>query len=293
VAKVTLALAIFDVILAWQSYLEVTDRAGENTRRQYRRIVVNYVADIAADPAWGGPRDPLQVSEDDLVSWLAHYTPAQGGTRGQAIRALRSLYRYASDREIIGTDPSRHLRAARPKYGPAPSLSAEEIDHILRAAERIDPRARWAIQLQYATGCRIGSLVEVMPTDVRVSSTGLTVIFRQAKFDRPYEVPLGPMGTQAVERLIALADYLAPKTTHRRPTLLGVGENRYRQWLKAAAEQAEVKAWSHLLRHSAATVWAANGVDTRTIMELANWETPAMLRRYAARSDENMRAAAI
>lgn len=70
-----------------------------------------------------------------------------------------------------------------------------------------DLRSGWAIQLQYATITRAGSLLGVMPDDIRRSDQGTSIRFRVAKGDKPYDVLLGPKGLEAVDELLALLDY--------------------------------------------------------------------------------------
>ncbi|MGH2629227.1 MAG: hypothetical protein ACRDHI_01535, partial [Actinomycetota bacterium] len=105
----------------------------------------------------------------------------------------------------------------------------------------MDPRAPHAITLQYVTACREGSLVGVLPEDVRRRPEGWSVYFRVAKGDKPYEVPLSPKGVIAAESLLDLHDYV-PRRGRRQPTLVGVGYEQYRQWLKRAAADAGVSA---------------------------------------------------
>lgn len=282
---------IFDALLRWQRFLEVSGTANARTRREYRRYLLAFVADVMADPEWPSARDVLALTEDDIVEYLARYTAAKGPSRGMLLRALRSFYGWASSRDLIASSPVGRMKPGRSRYGPAPSLSVEQADALLRAAgEMRDPRAAPAIALQLYTGCRVGSLIAAEPADVDLGPLP-SIVFRVAKGDRPYRVPLGPRGTDAARRLVELKDW-HPVTAKRRPTLVGVGEERYRDWLREAASRAGVgHVWTHLLRHTAATRVAESGADIRTVMELFNWEDPRLIRRYAAASDERMRQA--
>ena len=278
---------IFEAIARWQRYLDVSGRAGVNTRRQYRRSLVAFFADVLADPD-SGLRSPWDITEDDVVSHLAAMR-GQGDGRNARLRALRSFYGWASGRYDI-TNPLGRIVPRKPKYGPAPSLSHSELLRLLDGASGVDPRARWAIQLQYATACRVGSLVAVKPRDIRTGGAGRSILFSVAKGDKPYELPLEGKAEEAVDRLLDLIDYV-PKRGKRRPTLVGVGYESYRLWIKKAGELSGIEVNTHLMRHTRATRLAEANVDIRTITEVMNWADGSLLRRYAAASDTNTREA--
>jgi integrase len=278
---------IFEAIARWQSYLDVSGRAGENTRRQYRRSLVAFFADILSDPE-SSLRSPWHVSEDDVVASLAAMG-GQGDGRNARLRALRSFYGWASGRYDIANPLSR-IVPKKSKYGPAPSLEPDELHRLLRSAGSLDPRAAWAIQLQYATACRVGSLVAVKPSDIRMGGSGRSIVFTEAKGDKPYELPLEGKAAEAVDHLLELMDYV-PKHGKRRPTLVGVGYESYRLWIKRAGELAGIEVNTHLMRHTRATRLAEANVDIRTITEVMNWADGSLLRRYAAASAPNVAAA--
>jgi integrase len=287
---------VFETVLRWQRTLDVSGRCNANTRRQYRRTLIAFLADVLSDPGWTGCRDPFALTEDDMVAYLEGIDP-KGGARAMKIRTLRSYYGWLAEREdaagapLIHRNPMRHIHPKDRKYGAAPALTPEELDHVLSCAERVDPRARWAIQLQYATVCRAGSLVAAEPRDIERTPAGPILHFREAKNDDPYTVPLGPTAQQAVEQLLALMEY-TPKRATRRPTLIGVGYSAYESWVKRTEDLAGVRLYSHLLRHTAITRLSEDPtIDVRTIMAMANWKDPRLLDRYAAKSDRRMRRA--
>lgn len=164
---------------------------------------------------------------------------------------------------------------------------------MLTCAEQVDPRARWALQLQYATCCRAGSLVAVHPADVEQTPNGPKLHFREAKNDDPYTVVLGSTAIEAVEELLGLLDYTPKRVKERRPTLVGIGYSQYEAWVKRVELLSGVELRSHLLRHTAITRLAEDpDVDVRTIMEFANWKDPTPFRRYAKARDPRLRKAA-
>ncbi len=251
--------------------MEVSGRYAETTRRQYRRYAFAFCADVLI------PLDELE--EDDVVAYLATL-PAKGGMRGCTIRAMSSLCRFGHRRGLISEDPMAWISVPRQKVGAAPYLDPEELEQVLGAAERLDPRARPTLELAYATGARVSSLCAVTETDVDVPK-GL-VHFRVAKGDRPYSAPLGTRGLAATLRLLELADYVPPHAEGRRPTLVGVGPAIVQRWCKLAGEMVGLRVYPHLLRHTFCERIANDPtVPEIVVVELMNWRDGSLLRRYA------------
>lgn len=272
-------LGTFEILRRWQTYLEVSGEASPATRRQYRRYVIAFLADVLVELP--------EVTEDHVVAFLASMTE-RGEMRGQTVKALKSLYRFAGGRGLLDPATVSRLRIRRHQPGPVEALEPEELDRLLAAAERIDPRARPALELAYATGARLASLCAVMPSDVHADS----ITFTEAKGQRPYAVPLGSRGRAAADRLQELIRYQPRTASGRRPTLVGVGPGRVWQWANMAALRAGVKASPHTLRRTFGTRLAANpDVDLRTWVELMGHADGSQLRRYAKPSDERLRSA--
>jgi integrase len=282
----TAGAGIFVLLARWQRFLDVSGRCNPRTRKTYRRIVTNFFADLYADDTWEGPRDPLAITEDDAVAYIYGWTAAKGEMRGQTLRALRSFYAFCEDREEIHRSPFRHLKPGRPKYEDAPFLTPAELRELLRAAELVDPRARWAIQLQYATGARVGAIVALQWSDIR----GGRIRILDEKADESRGLPLEGLAAEAVSHLRELATY-QPTRGRRRDTPIGVGYERYRQWLKEAGERAGVDVFTHLLRHTRATDLARMRTDDRTMMTVFGWKDPRMIKKYAAPYDPHIREA--
>ena len=272
------ALPTFELIAEWQAFLDASGAVKAETRRNYRRTITNFLADILK---------PLtDVTEADVVGYIAHMA-SKGPMRGLTLRAFHSFYKWAEERDICPS-PVKHLKIPRDKYGPAAYLSDADLARLLTAADEVDPRARWAFQLMYATGARLASLCAVTPEDIQ---DGL-IYFRETKHDKPYTVPLGSKGQEAVEHLIGLLDYKPRQVGSRQRTLVGVGPGAVWEWTNLAAKAIGVRVYPHLLRHTFATKLARNpAVSQVEWVELMNHRDGSQLRRYASASAEGLRSA--
>lgn len=220
---------VLERMRAWVAWLEATDHRAK-TIRDYRYWLLRFAADTLIDP-W-------DASEDDIVGYLAAL-PQQGMSRRCLLRAFKSAWSWGEPR--FGRNPTARLHLRRPPMPPGPHLGTTELRALIRAAFRRERRRGWAILLMASTGMRIGSLIEFRAQDVDGSFAWL----QEAKGGRSYEVALNRAARIAVRHLAAEAY----------PTLIGVGAEGFRRWLRQAALDAglERRVHPHLLRHTFAT----------------------------------------
>lgn len=273
-------LETFVLLRRWSDWMEVSGRYSAKTRHTYRRSMIAFLADTLI---------PLEeVTEDAVVGYLASL-PANGDMRGAHLRSLRCFYLWAAERDIP-TNPVKRLKVPRKKYGAAPFLEDSDLERLFEAAEKLDPRARPTLELMYATGARLGSIVAVMPADVDLRRR--LIHFRVAKGDRPYSVPLGERGMTASQRLLSLRDFKPRMASHRLPTLVGVGDGSVERWVSEAGSMIGVRAYPHLLRHSfGERICNDPTVPALVAQELLNHADGSLLIRYGHPREEAMRSA--
>jgi integrase len=265
------------VLRRFDAHLDVTG-CSPATRRKYRYELVCwwidwlYLSDVELDEL-----RPRHLEE--YVAGLAR----NGSKRGDALRALRSFFAWCEAEGEVDRSPIAHIPVPRPKLMPAPDLPDDELRRLLRAAFRRERRRGWAILLAYVTGARVGSLVALRPCDVHLGASP-RIDFATAKGDRPYSVPLERAGVLAARHLLAIGEV-------GKPRLIGVGAERFRQWVHAAEQEAGLgRVWPHLLRHAAATR-VARSTDPETWRRFMNHADLGQWTRYVAGSDERLRAA--
>lgn len=264
------ALRLFD---AYQGATGTADR----TRHAYRRELTNFWCD------WCALREieVMEAGPADLYLYLQGLE-AQGRKRGDATRALKSFYSWATI-EHRQDNPAERLKVPREKLSRAPKLDGAHERALLRAAFRRDPRWGWSILLALNTGARVGSLSRVTLADVDLEQG--TMHFAVAKGAKPYTVPLNPPAATAAHRLMHLARERGDDR------LLGVGPDRFRQWVHEAQRLAGLpRMWPHLLRHEFSNRVAANG-DPEAWRQLMNHSDLSQWARYVYADEQRMRDA--
>jgi len=285
------------VLRRFDQHLDVLGRA-DTTRRKYRYELLRWWTDYL----FAAELEVADVRAADVEDYLAGL-PRHGSKRSDALRALRAFCSWAVVEGELDRNPVAHIPVPRPKIAPAPDLSDDELRRLLRAAFRRERRRGWAILLCYVTGARVGSLVAARPVDVHLGPDARLDLI-EAKGGKPYSVPLERAGVIAARHLAGptnprpvnhdrpsaetLVASSAPRSNH---TLIGVGAERFRQWVHAAEQEAGLgRVWPHLLRHAASTR-VARSSDPETWRRFMNHADLSQWARYVAGTDERVRRA--
>ena len=272
-----------DYLHRFQRHLDVVGRAV-TTQRKYRYELLCWWTDYLF------PRELelVDVRPADVEEYLAAL-PRQGSKRPDAIRALRAFCSWAQVEGVFDRDPIAHVPVPRPKIAPAPDLPDADLRRLFRAAFRREPRRGWAILLAYVTGARVGALVRCTRYDVHLDDAP-RIDFLEAKGGKPYSVPLERAGVIAAQHLNRLCR-ANPNVGNGSNRLIGVGAERFRQWVHAAEQEAGLgRVWPHLLRHAASTR-VARSADPETWRRFMNHADLSQWSRYVAGTDERLRRA--
>lgn len=281
------ALDTFTLLRRWLAFLELTGRCRPNTRAEYRRAVVAFLADTLLDLR--------TLTESDVLAWYEARSPNGGGPTA-TIKALRSFYSWF-EAETETPNPMRRIPLPRQTEQPVDPLSPIDLARVLVAAGGLpDRRAQPTLVLAYHTGGRVGSLCGVRPEHIRIDGTGVPILrFDVAKGGQAYEVPL--VHPEAVDAVLALIELLQEgwkptKAYGRRSTLVGVGEAVVWQWAHRAGQIAGVHAFPHRFRHTLGSRMAEDpDVDLRTWVESMNHRDGRHFRRYAQATAPRVKAA--
>ncbi len=104
------------VEIVWDQ-LPVTAKTLDNYQGAYRR----YISKVF------GERDLDQISKREVIELLAYLTPP---TRFQTLMMLRTIFREATDRQMIATSPVTEIKAPKLSPKPAKFLTWQELDAL-------------------------------------------------------------------------------------------------------------------------------------------------------------------
>lgn len=252
-------------------------RASSHTVRAYAGDVVQFAQFLEqryGDLSWA------QVEPAVVRAFLSelHRLALSPRSIERKIAALRAFFKYLQVQGVAKSNPAQAVGTPRRDQQLPQVLTQSDVEQLLNAPQGDDPlsiRDRAALELLYATGIRVGELVQLRLQDVDFAQHTLRIAGKGNK------VRLVLFGRAAHE---ALSEYLA----HARPELLAKGNGPDEGWLflnhrgtrltdrsvrrivdrYLGASGSGFKPSPHSLRHSFATHLLDSGADLRTVQEL-------------------------
>ncbi len=239
-----------------------------------------YARDL--EDARGGVRGGLKDASAETIEAYV----AEMGRRGLApatarrrISALRQFYRFLLGENIRADDPTSRLDAPKRARSLPKTLSVEEIERLIAAAE--SPRDKAIIELLYGAGLRVSELVSL---PLRMApKPGQEHMVIEGKGGKERLVALGGPALAALDAHLAARTAALPKAEAAREraarwlfpsTSAADGKltrRRVGQMLETAAVKAGIdptRVSPHVLRHAFATHLVEGGADLRTVQTL-------------------------
>lgn len=261
------------LIEAFLEMLSAERGARANTLDAYARDLEDARGEVR-----GGLKSASAEAIEAYVAGLAKrgLSPA---TARRRISALRQFYRFLLSENVRGDDPTSRLDAPKRARSLPKTLSTEEIERLIAAAESARDKA--LIELLYGAGLRVSELVSL---PLRAApKPGVEHMIVEGKGGKERIVVLGGPALAALEAHLAVRAAALPKNEAQRERaarwLFPSGSaadgkltrRRVAQIIEAAAAKAGVdpaRVSPHVLRHAFATHLVEGGADLRTVQTL-------------------------
>lgn len=242
----------------------------------------------------GLPTDAEKIQprhvDDWIVSIMERSKPATAHNR---FRGLQRFFNWYATRVDDFRSPMAKLSPPRlPKHMPR-VLGLEEIKAVLGTSQGTsfeDRRDTALIRLLFDTGLRRGEVANLRysptdPDDRDIDIRRGIVLVHHGKGDKNNRVPIGDKTAEAIE------DYLRVRKRHThagepwlwlgkrgRLTDSGIAQVIRDRGLRVGLPNLH----AHDFRHAATHHELAGGMNEADVMAKRGWDSPAMLRRYAA-----------
>ena len=200
-------------------------------------------------------------------------------TARRRISALRQFYHFLLQENVRADDPTSRLDAPKRARTLPKTLSVEEIERLINAAET--PRDKALIELLYGAGLRVSELVSLpLRTAPRPGQEHMII---EGKGGKERLVALGRPALAALDAHLAARTGALPKNEAQRekaqrwlfPSSSAADGKLTRRRVAQILEAASVKAGidptrvsPHVLRHAFATHLVEGGADLRTVQTL-------------------------
>ena len=242
-----------------------------------------------------------RVDLDLLNDYIADLRGRKGyrdTTTARKVAAIKSFFTFLAQNGVIEEPPTESLGSPRvgralPKY-----LSEEEVDRLLREADKAGTaegqRDANILELLYATGLRVSELVSLNVQDIDFEESYIRCWGKGSKerivyaHDRALDGLQDYLSTSRMSLLGQNKDESALFVNHR-------GERLTRQWvwniLKTYSKRAGIdrKITPHTLRHSFATHLLQKGASLRHVQELLGHSSISTTQVYTHLTSEHLR----
>ncbi len=281
-----------DLLKRFLNYVSVEKGLAQNTVESYERDLRKYFLFMKR-------KQPDEIAQKDVVSFMAQLASDGMSTPSAArnLAAVRGFHKYLLTDGLARTDPAVNLETPRGWKRLPKTLSAAEVDEILKQPDIKTPiglRDKAMLELLYATGLRVSELVGLRIPDMNLERGYLIVI---GKGSKERAVPMGEEAVAFIRRYIRSA----------RPALLKGGESeilfissrrrgitRQMFWnrIKYYCNKAKIKRAisPHTLRHSFATHLLDNGADLRAVQAMLGHSDISTTQIYTHVSRERLRS---
>ena len=211
------------LIEAFLEMLSAERGARANTLEAYQRDL---------DDARGEVRGGLAgAGADGIEAYIAGLTKRglAPATMRRRISALKQFYRFMMQENLRADDPTARLDPPKRARSLPKTLSVEEIERLIAAAER--PRDKALIELLYGAGLRVSELVSLPLRSAPKSGVAHMIV--EGKGGKERLVALGRPALAALEAHLAVREASMPKLEARR--------EKVARWLFPSASAADGK----------------------------------------------------
>src|SRR5919108_1220631 len=194
------------LIDSYLSYLTVVKGLSGNTLESYGRDTLKFVVFLEKK----GIDDISEVAYKHILDFLT-YLKEQGLKTTSISRTLvsvRQFFRFLLIEKVIDKDPTFLVRTPRIKRTLPGVLSLEDVEKLLSVEGEDSPeklRNKCMLEVLYATGIRVGELVNLKLNDVNFE-LGYVVVYGKGSKER-----IVPLGEKARSSLTEYLNVARPK----------------------------------------------------------------------------------
>ncbi len=282
-------------VAAFLEYIEKQKMYSLNTKKNYE-IDINEFMNYLKDKEM----NYLDVNYEFIKEYLVfmYNKKYKRNTIARKLSSLRSFYKYLFNNNFIKTNPFKYVKTPKkekmlPKYLSVVDL--ETIFNIPDLSSSLGQRDRLILEILYATGIRVGELVEIKVSDIDFYNKEIKV---NGKGSKQRIVEFGDYCLEYINLFLNDGRVKILKKHNKNVPYLIINEHGDKittrgvellidKIIKKAALKRKVT--PHMLRHTFATHLLNEGCDILTVKELLGHESLESTQIYTHVSNEHLR----
>ena len=276
-------------------YLKIEKNYSSNTIKNYEIDIDEFKNYLNCEGI-----DYLSVDYDFIKGFLMHLYNKKLSRNSVArkLSSIRSFYKYLFNQDIINTNPFDYVSTPKKEKKLPNYLGVIELETIFNIPDlntSLGQRNRLILELLYATGIRVGELVNIKLNDIDLNRKEIRILGKgnKERIDLFGEYCLDYINlfindgrTKIIKKNNSSCDYLIINNRGNKITTRAV-EQIINDIVKKASIKKHVS--PHMLRHSFATHLLNNGCDILTVKELLGHESLESTQIYTHVSNERLR----
>lgn len=273
------------------------------TNERSPKTVTAYTLDLAQFRAFAKSKKRLASIRPELIEDWAKALKERGYKTASIRRKLASVrcfFAYWVRRRVIPYSPMSGLKIELAASRVLPNfLTIEEVSAILREAVRlrdlrddfVSIRNLAIIETMFATGMRVGELVSLRLSDLRVAERSLLIQGKGRRERLAFFVE--PTSFSRIATYVATRPPNASDSLFTNPAGAPLSTQAVANVIRALCTCAGItrRVTPHTFRHTVATLLLRNGADLRVVQELLGHASITMTQRYTHVVKEQMREA--
>lgn len=237
------------------------EKLSPSTRRLRENLFRRILAVSGCEPASSITRKAIVAARDKQGLAVS--------TRRHMVEAMRGLFQWAAEAELVPADPTVGVKVVRPKTDGHHTWTVEEVAQF-EARWPIGTRQRLAFDILLWTGLRRGDVVRLGRQHIR---DGLIVLDTEKTGERVTIPVLPPLADSMARTPVDGLTFV--------PMVKAAFGNAFADWCRAAG----VPGRAHGLRKAGATRAANNGATVAQLEALFGWRGGGMASLYTRKAD--------
>ena len=285
---------MLDLVDKFERYLKVEKNDSIYT-------IQNYIQDVTVFLEYMKQKKITKIScvDYDCVRAYLSYLYTRGLSKGSVSRnlsALRTFFKWLLRENYIDSNPMELIPSPKKDRKLPTYLNYEDIEKILEIPDTSTPlgkRDSVILEMLYSTGIRVGELISIKLSDIRLDQHMITVF---GKGSKERNVLFGDIRASKLKLYIESGRRELLKDKHSDFLFLNhhgnpLTERGIEDILNRIIKKGDFdfSIHPHMLRHTFATHMLDNGADLKVVQELLGHENLSTTQIYTHVSNERLR----